>query len=336
VDLLIGTSDGVFRAGASGRTEPVNGLDGRNVRTLHAAKGGFLAGADTGVFRSDDGGRSWELCGAYGQTVWDLARVPRDSSQLFAGTQPAALFRSSDGGRSWSQVEAMNKVPGAERWCVPNSPAGARARTIVIDRADPSHCWIGLEVGGVLETADDGVSWSCTLPGGNPDIHVMVADPGRPEVLYATTGRGRFEGDPEPVDRRNAGLYKSEDGGRSWRYLWADLEPKYTRPMCIDPRSPHALTVGASPSAASSHRDEGGAKSMLYQSVDGGESFRSLGDADHSPSAANILTIVSSADANGNVLVGTDTGEVWIVTSAAEWHLQTSGLPMVQAVMQLN
>jgi photosystem II stability/assembly factor-like uncharacterized protein len=335
VELLIGTSEGVFVAGASGQPATAGGIDGRSVRALHAANGSILAGSDTGVFRSGDRGRAWEPCGVDGKIVWDIATAPRDPSQVYVGTQPAALYRSGDGGRSWAAVEAMNRVPGAERWCVPNSPAGARARTIVIDPANPARCWVGLEVGGVLETTDDGRGWSVTLPGGNPDVHVMVADPGRPNVLYATTGRGRFEGDPEPMERRNAGLYRSDDGGQTWRYLWTSLEPKYTRPMCIDPRAPHALTVGSSPSAGSSHRDPGGAKSVLYQSVDGGESFRSLGDAAHSPSAANILAVTPAADA-GNVLVGTDTGEVWHVTPQAEWRLLASGLPMVQALLPLT
>jgi hypothetical protein len=34
---------------------------------------------------------------------------------------------------------------------------------------------VGIEVGGVASTDDGGASWDLTLPGGNPDIHVMVA-----------------------------------------------------------------------------------------------------------------------------------------------------------------
>jgi hypothetical protein len=74
---------------------------------------------------------------------------------------------------------------------------------------------------------------------------------------------------------------------------------------------------------------------MLYQSVDGGSTWRSLGDAAHSPSAAN-LTALAPGDESGSVLAGTDSGEVWRVSAAAEWTLLASGLPFVQALLPLE
>jgi len=334
VELLIGTGDGVYMAGASDSPKATDGLAGHSVRALRRANGNVFAGADSGVFRSSDGGRSWKLSGVDGQIVWDIAASPGQPDTLFVGTQPAALYRSGDRGESWSEIDSLKQVPGSDRWCVPSSPLGARALTIVLDRADPARWWVGLEVGGILSTSNGGASWSCDQPGGNPDIHGMVADPGRPGVLYATTGFGRMD-DSEPREQRIAGVFRSDDGGRSWRYLWEGMQPPYTRPMCIDPRAPHALTVGCAPSAFSSYRDEGGAKAMLYQSVDGGQTFKSLGDTKHSPSAANLLTVSPGAEP-GSVLVGTDTGEVWSVTAQADWRLLVSGLPMIQALLPLD
>jgi len=39
--------------------------------------------------------------------------------------------------------------------------------------------------GGVVSTDDDGASWTTTLPGGDPDIHCIVADPLHPPVIGA-------------------------------------------------------------------------------------------------------------------------------------------------------
>jgi photosystem II stability/assembly factor-like uncharacterized protein len=332
--LLIGTSNGVFMTDASGAPEEVEGLAGHEVRALKAANGTIFAGAEDGVYLSKNGGQSWRRSGVEGQIVWDIAPAPGDERTVYVGAQPAALFRSRDGGETWAEIDSMKAIPGAEKWCVPNSPAGARARTLVLDAANPERYWVGLEVGGVLNTADDGRHWTSVMTGG--DIHVMAADPARPEQLYMTTGFGRYPDDPQPREERIAGAFRSKDGGQTWEYLWKDREPPYTRPMCVDARAPHALTIGCAPTAFASYKDEGGAKSRLYQTTDGGDTWNDLGDADHSPSAACILSVTPSPDAPGNVLIGTDTGEVWRVTPAAEWTLLVSGLPAVQSVLPLD
>ncbi|MGH2586273.1 MAG: WD40/YVTN/BNR-like repeat-containing protein [Dehalococcoidia bacterium] len=332
MQVVIGTSEGVFLGRGTEMVEAAAGLDGREVRHLSHIGSTLFAGADDGLYRSRDGGQTWEGCGLAGRMVWDVTRAGEDAHALYAVSQPAGLFRSDDGGDSWHEVASLLTVPGAERWCLPgNPPTAARARTVVLDRTDPARMWVGIEVGGVVASADGGDSWTCTLPGGNPDIHVLTAHPAQPELLFATTGYGRMD-NSEPMEQRIAGLFRSADGGRSWDYLWDQLDPKYTRPMCIDPRPPHALTVACAPTAFSSHRDPGGAQAMLYQSEDGGTNWRPLGDAIHAPSAANFLAVgVDPAEAGG-VLVGTDTGELWRVSSAARWTLLASGLPAVLAV----
>lgn len=195
-------------------------------------------------------------------------------------------------------------------------------------------------MGGLLRTDDAGETWTCLIPGcppdvpANPDIHTAVLHPARPGLLFAATGYGRIDLS-EPRQRRSAGVFASDDGGKSWRYVWTGIEPRYTRPMCIDPRAPHVLTVGASPLTSSSHRDPGGARAVLYRSDDAGLTWRSLGDAAHSPSPTNFFGITPDPEITGGVLVGTDLGEVWRVTPAGAWILLASGLSDVQAVCPL-
>ncbi len=329
--LLIGTSDGVFMADASGATTAVEGLAGHEVRALKASNGTIYAGAEDGVYVSKNSGQTWKRTGVEGKIVWDIAPAPGDERTVYAGTQPAALYRSQDGGETWAEIDSMRSMPGAEKWCVPNSDAGARARTLVLDASNPARYWVGLEVGGVLSTSDDGATWTSTMTGG--DTHVMAADPARQGVLHMTTGFGRYPDDPQPRAERIAGAFRSKDGGQTWEYLWKDREPPYTRPMCVDSRAPHALTIGCAPTAFASYKDEGGAKSRLYQTTDGGDTWKDLGDADHSPSDACILAVTPAPDGAGSVLVGTDTGEVWRVSPAAEWTLLVKGLPAVQSIL---
>ena len=74
---------------------------------------------------------------------------------------------------------------------------------------------------------------------------------------------------------------------------------------------------------------ENGAQAMLFRSESGGESWRSLCDETHSPSAANFHGLTVDPEVPGGVLVGTETGEVWRVSDRAEWELCGEGMPTV-------
>ena len=88
--------------------------------------------------------------------------------------------------------------------------------------------------------------------------------------------------------------------------------------------------------AFSSIRDQGGAQAVLYQRDDTRDTWRSLGDAAHSPSAANFHAVAPDPEVTSGVLVGTETGEVWRVSPEAKWTLLTADLPMVQALLPLQ
>ena len=337
--VLAGTSKGVFaidwygdaagEGGNGGGARAV--LESRGVRELVALEGRLFAGTGAGLYVSDDSGESWALSGLADYEVWQVRGA--GDGVLYAGTQPAGLFRSADAGASWQEIESFAAAPQAAEWCVPVTPRlPGRARALVVDAQDPRRIWVGVEVGGIMRTEDGGESWQFTLPGDNPDLHMMCAAPDAPDVLYASTGYGRLDGVAEMVEG-NAGVFRSDDGGQSWNYAWAGITPRYSRPMCIDPRPPHGLTVASAPTAFSSFKDEGGAQAMLYRSEDGGRHWRSLSDAAHSPSAANIHGLAPDPASPGGVLIGTDTGEVWRVGDDAAWQPLASGLPAVLSVL---
>ncbi|MBV9326802.1 MAG: exo-alpha-sialidase [Chloroflexi bacterium] len=328
MDFLVGTNAGVF-SGESGR--PSAGIDGRGVRQLVRADGHVYAAAADGVYASTDGGQSWTRQGVDAGEVWSVLVVPDGGGALLASTQPAHLFRSDDSGATWHEVTAFLDVPGSERWCVPDNPIGARALTIATDPFDARRYWVGVEVGGVIATEDGGAHWSVTEPCGNADVHLLVAHPQHRRVLFATMGAGRL--DMRTGDAVVPGPYRSDDGGQTWRYLGTDLNPRYARAMCLDPRPPHALTVPAMPDFRSSVRDPGGAQAMLFRSDDGGTTWRSLGDAEHTPSKVRLTAVTPDPREAGSVLVGSESGEVWHVSADARWDRLCDGLPPVQALL---
>ncbi len=332
--ILAGTSTGVFAiegGGAECAEVAEQVLVSRGVRDLARCGGRVFAGTGAGVHHSDDDGSTWDGPELADREVWQVRQG--STGPVWAVTQPAGLFRSDDGGDRWTEITSFTAGPDAARWCVPvEPPQPGRARAIAIDPDDPDRLWVGVEVGGIMRSDDGGATWSLTLPGDNPDLHVLTLDPAVPTRIYASTGYGRFDGIAEMVEP-NAGVFRSDDRGATWSYAWSGVTPRYSRPMCIDPRPPHGLTVASAPTAFASARDEGGAQAMLYRSTDGGDSWRSLGDADHSPSAANFHGLAVDPARPGGVLVGTDEGEVWRVTDDGSWGLLASGLPPVFAVL---
>ncbi len=322
--VLAGTSRGIWSLD-EGSPRPV--LESRPVRDLTVVDDRTLAGTEAGVFLSDDGGDTWAAAGLGDRQVWQIRSA--GGPVACAVTQPAGLFRSDDGGASWTEVASFAAIPEASRWCLPTEPPGpGRARALVIDADDRDRIWVGVEVGGIARTDDGGVTWTVSLPGDNPDLHMLWAHPHDPDVLFASTGYGRFDGVAEMVEP-NAGVFRSGDGGRSWTYAWAGITPRYSRPMCIDHRAPFGLTVASAPTAFSHHTEDGGAGAMLYRSDDEGASWRSLCDDAHTPSAANFHGLTTDPEVPGGVLVGTDTGEVWRVGDDAVWEAIGDGLPTV-------
>jgi photosystem II stability/assembly factor-like uncharacterized protein len=328
--IIAGTTEGIFIG--SEQVAP------HSVNVLRRVNGSILAGTSDGVYRSVDAGQSWQPVGLPGCEVLELSAAP-DGELVYAGSRPAALYRSRDSGATWSEVESFARSFDPDTWGlpVPSWPPGARAHSIVVDAANPRRCLVGIEVGGVVISDDDGETWSTIMPGGDPDIHVIVADPSHPQTVYASTGFGRIGKLAEQPDQeRIAGMFVSHDGGHEWQWLWQSMQRQYTRPLCIDDRPPHAVTVGTAHSARPyiTYRLPESADGRLYQSTDQGATWHALGDDAHSPSDATLLCLTPADDAAGNVLVGTDAGEVWHVTAGdTRWTLVASGLPPVQAVL---
>ncbi len=147
-----------------------------------------FAGADDGVYKSTDGGQSFEHIDSPMNKldVWKIAFDPSDPNTMFAGTRPAALFRSTDGGESWAPCRAdiAEECPNVR---IP------RVTALTVDPADRNVVWAGVEVDGVQRSLDGGTTWSRIADGiPDPDIHDVTAAATAGKMVLTTTPREIF------------------------------------------------------------------------------------------------------------------------------------------------
>ncbi len=237
------------------------GLAEHQVTTIIAREGVILAGTRDGIFRSDDGGQSWaEASRGLGvRHVRWLAFHPDISDREFAGTEPAALFVSTDGGGTWQERPEVAALREQFGWWLPYSPEAGCVRGFAFHG---QRAYAAVEVGGALLSDDGGQTWALA-PGSNgrpqfgrpaadlvhPDVHSVVVHPTAADLVFAPTG---------------GGFYASQDGGASWRPLYADC---YVRAVWVDPADPARMVLGPAENAS-------GQNGRIEVSDDGGETWQ--------------------------------------------------------------
>lgn len=170
----------------------VSPLDGNVIfaatRRTGDAKGHPLEDGPTGVFRSSDGGVTWEkLAGGLGNgSAGDLIIDPSDPNVIYAGVS-GDLFRSSDGGDSWELLRD-----------------GSGRIQIAVSPQNPARIWLFTSAGIAHTSTDAGETWETFDPDisiqGAYDVAVAV-DPTDETVAF-------FGGVP---------VARTDDGGQSFR-----------------------------------------------------------------------------------------------------------------------
>lgn len=224
-------------------------------------------GFGDGIYRSLDGGKSWENLGL--KTSEHIARIlvdPRNSDVLFVASQgplwraggDRGLFKTSDGGRTWKAVLTVDEHTGVT--------------DVVQDPRDPDvlyaasyqrrrHVW-GLVNGGpgsaIWKSVDGGNTWK-KLISGLPKVDMgrigLALSPVNPGVVFATI---------EAADKAG-GFFRSLDGGQTWerRSEWVSGGGQYYQELVPDPKDPdrvYAMDV------------------FLKVTVDGGKTWKNAGE----------------------------------------------------------
>jgi len=188
----------------------------------------------SGVFRSTDGGATWEFAGSgLGRTpsVVGLAVDAALPGTVYAVTDQG-LSKSKDGGGSWAQLslgESAEHFP----------------TTVVADPRRSGSVYVAIDGGGILASADGGRAWK-RLSGPPGTVLVLVIDPVHSATLYAGT--------------QASGVFKSTDAGAHWKAINRGFPPSlsFVSAIAIDAQNPQRLFLGTIADAP-------------FRSVDGGE-----------------------------------------------------------------
>ncbi len=221
--------DGMYKTTDAGKTWKKIGLDDtrhiarvrvhpRNPDLVYAAALGHTFGPNEqrGVYRSKDGGKTWERVLYRGPKAGaiDLVLDPTNANIIYAGfweviRRPwslesggpgGGLFKSTDGGDTWTE---LTRAPGMPRGLV--GKIG-----VAVSPANPERVWaiVEAEDGGVFRSDNGGRTWTKTNEQRNLRQRAWYYT-----RIYADTQN------PESVYVLNVGFFKSNDGGRNFNQI---------------------------------------------------------------------------------------------------------------------
>ncbi len=213
----------------------------------------------------------WRSVGPYiGGRVIAVTGVPGDANLFYAGTVGGGVWKSSDEGIKWENI-TDDKLPG------PSASIGA----IAVAPSDPSTLYVGtgeddirndmIPGDGIYKSTDAGKTWKYAGLRETQSISEIVVSPQDPNVVYASSMGHVFMPGP------NRGVFKSTDGGKSWKKILFVDDKTGAIDLVMDPN--HAEVLYATMWQAQRlpwGLISGGPGSGLYKTTDGGEHWTNL------------------------------------------------------------
>jgi len=198
----------------------------------------------------------------------------------------------------------------------------------------PNVFFIGVNNGGVWKTDDAGVTWNPIFdqqPTGS--IGAIAVAPSNPNILYVGSGEGLQRPDLSVGD----GMYKSSDGGKTWRHLGL-RDGQQIPAILVDPNNPDRLFV-----AVLGHPYGPNAERGVYRSTDGGQSFQPVLHKDDRTGAIDlafdptnprivyaVLWQAQQGPWENGAFTGPNSGLFKSTDGGDTWAQLTGGLPTFQ------
>jgi photosystem II stability/assembly factor-like uncharacterized protein len=153
---------------------------------------------------------------------------------------------------------------GALKWRSIGPYRGGRALAVAGIPGDPDTFYFGAAAGGVWKTTDAGATWA-PLTDATPisSVGALGVAPSDHNVIYVGTGEAAPRGDMTYGD----GVYKSVDGGKTWRHIGL-TDSRQIGALIVDPHNADTVLVAAFGHAFGPSKERG-----VYRTTDGGKSW---------------------------------------------------------------
>jgi len=161
-------------------------------------------------------------------------------------------------------------------------PAGMSGRITAIDAlyTNPDLIYVGSASGGVWKTENGGNTWQAVFDEQSIlNIGSVAIQQNNPSVVWVGTG----EGNPRNSLNIGEGIYKSLDGGKTWKIMGLEKTRNIHR-ILIDPNEPNTVYAAAIGNPFTEHPERG-----IYKTTDGGENWKLILHTNDSSGCADLV-----------------------------------------------
>ncbi|MDP5120178.1 MAG: hypothetical protein NWQ46_01180, partial [Spirosomaceae bacterium] len=193
---------------------------------------------------------------------------------MYVGTASGGVWKSDNGGTTFTSIFDENPI--------------INIGAVAIQQSNPAVVWVGTGEGnprntvnlggGIFKTLDGGKTWKPMGLENSSNIHRIIIDPNNPDVVYVGVIGNPFADHPE------RGVYKTTDGGETWKNILFTNQRSGVGDMAMDPSNPNKIFVNM----WEHHRTpydfkSGGAGSGMYVTYDAGKTFTKLDEKNGLP-----------------------------------------------------
>ena len=216
-------------------------------------------------------GLKWRLIGPFrGGRVTTVAGVPGDPRTYYFGTPGGGIWKTTDGGRTWQPIFDSVPVPSIGALAVaPSNPDVLYAGTGEQTRGK-----------GVYRSSDAGKTWASAGLEDVPYIQAVIVDPHNPDIVVAGANALGFgilwHPLPKSAATDNRGIFRTEDGGKTWKKVYTNDANLGVVDMCADPDTPGTIYAAVYKPEFGSGKSAVPATSDIVKSTDGGKTWAAL------------------------------------------------------------